>query len=376
MTNHTEDIRKESLIIKKWNFNDVDHSNYAEGILITGANSFIGVHVIDKLIETTRRPIHLLIRSASKIEAISKMSEAFHKWGLGVFKSEDFRIHLGDVSHHRMGLTTKEYRSLEIEVGTVIHLAMTPLYHLPYEHFKRVWIPELERMIEFCGNNNNPKSLHYTSSFNANFFQTDADFAALNSNAWQSGYAGFKWVAEQSLKNAFDQGLSGCIYDIPLVLGSEINGICPTHYSIWLILDIFLKTGLYFKFSFKIIPVDILAEIIVCNALQEKKNNGSSYVRPSLAEPVTEKMFSRLAAKILGLKEGSLDEIRQSCKNKLRFDFMMPENFYELIEKVNSLPSILPKGFNPESLPLTAVIFMSNLNSILSKDERVVEMRL
>ncbi len=369
MTSHTEDIRTESLIHKKWNTVVSHNSKYPGGILVTGANSFIGVHVVKKLRETQPGKIHLLLRAPSIGEAIGKMIQAYSQWGLEDFNPVDFCIHLGDVTMNRMNLNAKEFKMVKSETGTVIHLAMTPLYHLPYHHFQRVWIPELERMISFCADPESPKSLHYASSFNASFFQTDQDFKALNTNAWQSGYAGFKWVAGQAIRNAMDQGLKGCIYDIPLVLGSEKNGLCPNHYSIWHILDIFLKTGYYFPFSFRVIPVDILAEIIVLKILKE---NHEGLIRPLLDEPVTDSLLSRTAAHLLGLKEADIQTVKDACVNKLRFDFMIPVNFYELLEKVNHLPAKFPAGFNPANLPTTLSVFMSNLNRVISRKHETV----
>jgi hypothetical protein len=368
MTSQPEDIRKEPLIAKKWDFNSVPASNLAEGLLITGPSSYIGSHIVAILQETWAGQISLLLRASSRKEACQKMEEAFVKWQLGKFNEEKFEILTGDVCANSLGLSQRIYKRLNEETGRVVHLAMTPMYHLPFQHFKRVWIPELEKMISFCGTQGAPKSLHYASSFNANFFTGEKDFEAVNTNAWQSGYAGFKWVANKALNNAFDQNLNGCIYDIPLVLGSERKGICPRHYSIWLILDIFLKTKRFFKFEFPIIPVDVLAEIIVFNLLREVANEGKSFVRPVLREPVTDQLFSQMVASILGLKEGGLKEIRDLCQNKLRFDFMVPPNFYELLEKVHGLGPVLPDGYDPAQTPSTPLVFMSNLNHILARN--------
>jgi len=365
MTENLQDIRKEKLIAKKWDFISTPVSILPEGILLTGASSFVGCHLIKELQKEWNGPVYLLLRANTNREAEKKMHEAFAKWELGSFKNDRYEIVTGDVTQKHFGLPYRNYKRLMRETGRVIHLAMTPMYHLPYEHFRRIWIPELERMIEFCGNHHSPKSLHYASSFNANFFNDDEDFSALNTNAWQSGYAGFKWVAEQSLKNAFRQGLRGCIYNIPLVLGTEKAGICPRHYSIWMILDIFLKTGYFFKFNFRIIAVDILAKVMVFNIMEERKNNGASFIRPLLSEPVTDGMFAKIAAGLLGLKEVRLETVREAFHNKLRFDFLMPGNFYPLMEKVNSLAALFPEGFDRNTLPLTPIVFMSNLNRIL-----------
>lgn len=370
MISHSEDIRTESLIHKRWSPAGTRPYSDPDGVLVTGANSFVGVHVVKKLREAYPGKIHLLLRAPSIGDAIGRMGQAFSQWGLSDFQPDRFSIHLGDVTMSRMNLGQKEFNQVKNETGSVIHLAMTPLYHLPYDHFQRVWVPELERMIGFCMDPEAPKSLHYASSFNANFFNGDNDFRALNSNAWQSGYAGFKWVANESIRNAMAQGLRGCIYDIPLVLGPEENGLCPNHYSIWHILDIFLKTGYFFPFSFKVIPVDILAEIMVYNMIRQDQDE---FIRPMLDEPVTDGLFSKTAANLLGLKEAGLRTVRDACLNKLRFDFMMPPNFYELMERVIHLTGIFPTGYDRSKLPSTPVVFMSNLNRVMSVKKEMIK---
>jgi thioester reductase-like protein len=299
------------------------------------------------------------------------MEKAFIQWELDSFKDNNVIIHLGDVCQPKMGLKSEEFALLKNTVGFVLHLAMNPLYHLPYTHFKRLWIPELARMIEFCGDPKHPKSLHYPSSYNANFFVTDEDFSNVNTNAWQSGYAGFKWVANKIIKNAFDQNLKGCLYDIPLVVGSQNIGKCPSHYSIWHFLDMFLKTGLYIDFEFKIIPVDVLSEIIVQNLVNDKQNKGASFIRPVLSESVTADLFGNTVANILGLKRSDPETLKDLYYSKRRFDFLIPENFYELLEKVNTLPPIIPESCNGIRKISTSMVFLSNLNKILSTKKEV-----
>jgi len=362
-----EDIRKESLIRKKWGFSKSNPSSYANNILVTGPNSFLGAHIVNLLQTKWKGQIHLLIRASSYFEAVEKMKKAFQSWKIGLFDPNHYLIHLGDVSQHMMGLSNIVYTDLKRNVGFVLHLAMNPLYHLPYAHFKRLWLPELSHMIMFCGDKKLPKSLHYPSSYNANFFDTDDDFNRLNTNAWQSGYAGFKWVANKVLENAFSQNLKGCLYDIPLVVGSEEKGICPAHYSIWHILDMFLKTGYFIDFEFKIVPVDILSEIIVSNILADKQNGGAQFLRPALYESVNHIQFSNTVANILGLKHTEPEILREACHSKRRYDFMFPPEFYSMIEKVNNLPSVLPENFNNQKLPSTPMVFLSNLNNILSQ---------
>ena len=362
----TDDIRQEPLISKSWNFKLNEPSTYSPGILITGANSFIGCHVISLLQAQWAGNIHLLLRSATRDEALIKMNTSFKTWKLQPFESERFVIHCGDVFKDKMGLDEKEYDEMNSDTGMVLHLAMNPLYHLPYKRFRH-WLPELEHMISFCGNHQHPKRLHYPSSYNANFFTGNEDFEQLNTNAWQSGYAGFKWVANKVLQNVFRQNLKGCLYDIPLVVGSRSKGVCPENYSIWHILDLFRETGYYIDFEFKIIPVDILARIIVTNMMNDLKGEGQQFVRPVLKDAVSDRLMNKTMAFILGLKHTDREHLLMSCSHKRICNFMIPDNFYTLLGKVNSLEAEFPTGFDEMLLPGTYNVFYSNLKKTLSK---------
>ncbi len=360
-------IQKEPLITREWNFSGDNTRSTSNGILITGTNSFLGVHIIKLLQKQWSGKIHLLVRAENSQAAVAKMETAFNAWNLGTFETgNNTKIYTGEVCKPQMGLPHKIYEELNDKVGFVLHLAMVPLYHLPYSRFKSQWLPELEQMINFCGNNN-VKSLHYPSSYNANFFTTDEDFEHLNTNAWQSGYAGFKWVANQVLRNAFNHGLKGCIYDIPLVVGSAKEGLCPENYSIWHILDLFLQTGYSIPYAFKIIPVDILAEIIVMNLLEDRNGYGEEFIRPALKHPITHKHFQTIATNLFGLELTDRQTMHNATVSKRKFNFMIPKNFYSLLEKVNALPSVMPRSITPASLPDSSLVFLSNLNNKLSE---------
>ncbi len=364
-----KDIRQEPLINEKWSFAKSQTSQYADGIFITGANSYIGCHVFSILQEKWSGRIYLLIRAQNEEEAFVKMSEALDTWKLPPIHSENISIVTGDVCQARFGMHLPTYNEMKRNTGMVLHLAMNPLYNLTYEHFERLWVPELKRMIKFCGDPKHPKSLHYPSSYNADFFETNEDFSKMESNAWQSGYAGFKWVANKALKNAFDHNLQGCLYDIPLVLGSLKKGLCPLQYSIWYILDMFLKAKCYIPFKFKIIPVDVLAKVIVHNLFNDKADKGDRFIRPALKKSVSDKYFGNVATNLLGIKKSNQQLMRDGYQYKEKFDFVFPDTFYPLLERVNQQEAVFPNGFNTSFLPSTMLVFLSNLNKIISKNK-------
>ncbi|HRZ97341.1 MAG TPA: SDR family oxidoreductase, partial [Paludibacter sp.] len=88
-------IAEEKLISKEWNFRKRQSSDYPEGILVTGANSYIGVHIISELLKKKEGQIHLLLRAKDSDEAILKMKSAFDRWELDNFDEGSVIIHIG-----------------------------------------------------------------------------------------------------------------------------------------------------------------------------------------------------------------------------------------------------------------------------------------
>ncbi len=363
---------KEVLSIKKRSIKKLRPSDYADGILVTGANSFIGTHVVRELAKRWKGSIHLLIRASTVADASYKMNHVLKKWVDGSVTASKLFIHSGDMTIKNMGLKAKEYELLKKETGFVLHLSMTPMYNLPYSHFKRLWLPELHRMIEFCNDNGYPKSLHYLSTFLTVLINCKEEyFDKLNINIWQSGYAGFKRVANKILETAFSRNLKGCLYNVPFVLGTHEKGLCPVHYPIWQLIDVFLKTGLYTDFTFRIIPVDILSEVIVKNLLNDRQGNGSRLIVPVLNEPVTHRQLGNMVAGILGLRHASPEKLKEAFADKKNFDYIIPSGFTGMLEKLNNLSALWPEGFQTQKLPPAHLVFLSNLNRILAKEVMV-----
>jgi len=367
-----EDIRKEPLIQKKWSFKSRGLTHYPDGLLVTGPNSFIGAHVVKEALKEWGGPVHLLLRASSPAEAVTKMKLAFAKWQLGAFPETKAEIHLGDILLPRMGLSSSEYNQLKSSTGHIVHLAITPVYQLPYQHFKRVWIPELERMILFCTDKDHPKNLHYLSTVFTHLFTTEDDFMSLNSNVWLSGYTGFKWVAVKALENAFSQDLRGCIYDLPQVMGSEDIGLCPWYSPIMRLLEIFLKTTSYCRFNIPIFPVDILARLIILNCLHGCSGEGSSFIRPMLNESLDATTFTSIMEGILKMRETDTETLRKSLHDRMRVDLLLPENFCDLLQKINNLPVSFPDKFPASELPSTSAVAKSNLGRVRSYDNSYV----
>ena len=94
--------------------------------IVTGANGFIGVHVLDELLNTTDSKIYCLVRGAnvdfSKNRLYSSFKFYFDK-DLEVSYPDRVVVVNGDISTSSLGLSDDDTAMLKSDVSTVIHTA-------------------------------------------------------------------------------------------------------------------------------------------------------------------------------------------------------------------------------------------------------------
>ena len=362
------DIRNEKAHQQDWIFNKHESTDYAKDLLITGANSFLGIHILLELSKIWKNNIHILIRAKNEDHAKQRMDEAYLKWGHQPPDDKNIIYHVVDLFKVNWGLKKSEYDFIQKNTGHVLHLALNAKYHLPYSSFQRDWLPEFIRMLEFCGNDKYPKSLHYTGSYVSHFYKTDEDFERINTSVWYSGYSGFKWVVEKILRQAISGNLRGCLYDIPLVLGSHKTGIGPEEYFSWQIGQLFIETGIYTDFNFKVISVDVLGKIIAQNIVNELDNTASTYVRPVFKEEVTQAhLVALLKENNVKLRPGTNTEIAAKHPKPSRVKFILPDKFYDLIKEGHELKSVFPLGIDTNTFPSGIETFIKNIEYLFYK---------
>ncbi len=364
------DLRSETILKKDFVFQPQNYEKYRSGLLIIGANSFVGIHLLHEVIDKWNGPIYCMVRANSLEHGVDRIIESSNRWGLAPIDDSSVNILIGDIKEPNWNLSPQEYQEIVEHVGTVVHMALKARYNLPYRFYQRDWVPNLENIIEFCANPDYPKRLHYPGSFNSHFFNNDEDFKRQDSCAWFSGYSGFKWIAENVLRKAFSGNLQGCVYDIPLVFGSLTEKKCPEQYSIWPIVDLFIKSGKVFDFNFSIVGVDYLVKIICANMINEVKGNGAKYIRPVFKESISQKHLIEALQPQYNLIESTSDEIVKYSDNSRIAAFLIPPDMSEIIHKAHRVSQILPVGFEESILPDGVQVFTQNLFEYLKNKNK------
>ena len=101
-----------------------------DGTLITGVTGFVGLHLLDHLLQTTSRKLYVLIRKRSLDKL--RREAARYKLSLPGF---DARVVLleGDCKRADLGLTKAQWTELGTELREVYHLAANSSFVATYE---------------------------------------------------------------------------------------------------------------------------------------------------------------------------------------------------------------------------------------------------
>jgi acyl-coenzyme A synthetase/AMP-(fatty) acid ligase/nucleoside-diphosphate-sugar epimerase len=161
----------------------------ARHVLLTGANGFIGQHLVETLsqcnhIEHIYCPIR---RNPAELPSHQKVT---------YYQGYDF-------SNPLFGLSPEDHQALLARVDTIIHAAWPVNFNMTYEHMAASALPSLHHLIEFARHGD--KTLHFLSSVSTVMLhptksRVDEEWPLPTPAAcFPFGYAQTKWEAEQVL---------------------------------------------------------------------------------------------------------------------------------------------------------------------------------
>lgn len=189
-----------------------------EYILLTGGTGFFGNYLLQQLIKRTSAKIFLLVRANSVKHAYNRIVSSLEKNNVDISLEEiNQRCYPfpGDTDLDHLGIESDElYEELLKKIDVVFHCAANVNYVLPYEHMQGN-IVSTRNIIDFCYCGKK-KELHYASTLII-FGWTTKKLLLENDNNDECrnvcfGYAQTKWVAEQLVIQAGENGLKTKIY--------------------------------------------------------------------------------------------------------------------------------------------------------------------
>ena len=206
------------------------YCNPYKNVLITGANGFIGVHLIDEFLATTSATVYAMIRGASLTEAEDKLQIAFKRYHFEQhLQSDRVKVILGDIAKPRFDLDRECWENLSNEIDMILHNGAYVHHLQTYERLAPTNIRSVKTIIELAS----IKKLKRIA-FISTKYSTFTDYSDVAPEGMPSvsplcgylsiGYCLSKWAGEWLLWRAASAGVPVDIFRLGQITGHSETG--------------------------------------------------------------------------------------------------------------------------------------------------------
>lgn len=135
-------------------FKDFDSSimKNPANVLLTGATGFVGIHLLQELLETTLAKVYCLVRAQDEAHAMEKINDYFSKYLIAIKDSQRKRIIpvVGDLTKYNLGLEKEQYALLASTVQMIYHSGSSVNFIEPYSFMKAANVDGLREIIKLA----------------------------------------------------------------------------------------------------------------------------------------------------------------------------------------------------------------------------------
>ena len=229
--NNINSTKYQEININNLNINK-PHKSYINNILITGVTGFLGIHILDYLLNNYTCKIYCLVRGKDLKFAENRLKSLYNFYFNKNLSFDDkLSILHGDISKEHLGLSLNEYSNLCDNIDTVIHSAATVKHYGNESIFREFNISGTKNVIQFCLDSNS--QLHHVSTisvsgdrtFNtSDTYFTEKDFW-INQDYYKNIYVKSKFEAEYCIYKAIiEKNLYAKIYRVGNLTGRYSDG--------------------------------------------------------------------------------------------------------------------------------------------------------
>lgn len=238
-------------------------------VIVTGANSFLGVHLVEALLNWGATEVACLVRSAGEQSAEQRFAQALAENRLELDMSR-IKVLAADLRLPLLGLSQQHYDYLDNEYGALLHNAAQVNHVLDYQALVDDNIEPLFECLRLC-EGRRKKVLSFISTLSACSAVGDdgrvleQDPATTPPIYIRNGYNLSKWVGERILQRAREQGVWVNLFRPGNITFDSRNGVCqPQRNRLMLMLKGSLQLGQVprLELDFDLMPVDFLARFV------------------------------------------------------------------------------------------------------------------
>ncbi|WP_338584083.1 non-ribosomal peptide synthetase [Pseudomonas sp. MAG733B] len=243
-------------------------------VIVTGANSFVGVHIVEALLARGASEVACLVRDGNGQSAVERFAQALRENRLEHLDLSRVRVYAADITRPQLGLADEVYQRLDREFGALVHNAANVNHVLDYESLARDNVEPIFECLRLC-EGRSKKIFNFVSTLSASS-TISADGRVLELPAAltppiyiKNGYNLSKWVGERILERARERGVQVNLYRPGNISFNSLTGVCQPHKNrLMLMLKGSIQLGQVpeFALNFDLMPVDFLARFIAFHA--------------------------------------------------------------------------------------------------------------
>ncbi|MCW5588647.1 MAG: amino acid adenylation domain-containing protein [Legionellales bacterium] len=292
--------------------------NKVSRILLTGANGFVGIYILQALLQQSKATIYCLIRANNNLEAQQKLQNTLHEYQLSLDLTR-INIITGDLSKPQLGLEHAQWHQLQKSIDLIIHNGAYVHHLAPYQTLRETNVLSVVELIKLA-TVHHAKRLCFISTCSAILPEQQRYPETLPQQSitemldqFEAGYVQSKWVAETLLTNARDAGLDLMMIRLGNVTGDSSTGISNYQDNHgWAIFKSCLQLGIKINFpaTIEMMPVDYIAKAIGYLSLERHPYDCYNLANPHQIDYAT---YFSFAEKIFNhsLRQVSLPEWQQ-----------------------------------------------------------------
>lgn len=243
-------------------------------VIVTGANSFVGVHIVEALLGWGASEVACLVRDGGGQTAAQRFAQSLRENRLEHLDLSRVRVYSADITRPQLGLANEDFERLDREFGALVHNAANVNHVLDYESLAADNVEPIFELLRLC-EGRSKKVFNFVSTLSASSTVDDAGRvlelpAAPTPPIYiRNGYNLSKWVGERILERARERGVRVNLYRPGNISFNSLSGVCQPHKNrLMLMLKGSIQLGQVpaFALNFDLMPVDFLARFIAFHA--------------------------------------------------------------------------------------------------------------
>src|SRR5260221_7043290 len=200
---------------------DPERAKNPSAIFLTGATGFVGIHLLQELLDTTHADVYCLVRAQDAFHAMEKINHCFAEYRIEGDAAQRQRIIpvIGDLTVSFLGLSPDRFDFLSRHIDIIYHSGSSVNFIEPYSYMKAPNVTGLREIIRLAGaartkclallSTISVYSWGHVFTHKTTMFETDGIEQNLLAVSKDIGYVRSKWGMEPIADLASTEVLAG-----------------------------------------------------------------------------------------------------------------------------------------------------------------------